>query len=194
MSTDAQGILAVMRIEQLSSTTRSPRRRDSSRFSRRSVTRQRRHGHPCRGRRRSGPGGARRRERRRAQPQVVRATAAPCSTSRSSPVRASPRRSTRSARPDSPSWPPTARGPRPRRPPRRGRYGPDRSTRPGPSHRVGLRQRGMGLLPEDRELADAVVSVPIRGLAESLNLATAATVCLYASSRAHRPRPADETL
>lgn len=45
-----------------------------------------------------------------------------------------------------------------------------------------------GLPPEDRELADAVVSVPIRGQAESLNLATAATVCLYASSRAHRPR------
>ena len=47
-----------------------------------------------------------------------------------------------------------------------------------------------GLPPEDRELADAVVSVPIRGQAESLNLATAATVCLYASSRAHRPRRA----
>ena len=44
-----------------------------------------------------------------------------------------------------------------------------------------------GLPPADRELADAVVSVPLRGLAESLNLATAATVCLYASSRAHRP-------
>ncbi|MBN0041561.1 RNA methyltransferase [Cellulosimicrobium cellulans] len=49
-----------------------------------------------------------------------------------------------------------------------------------------------GLPAEDRALADAVVRVPIRGLAESLNLATAATVCLYASSRAHRParRPA----
>jgi TrmH family RNA methyltransferase len=43
-----------------------------------------------------------------------------------------------------------------------------------------------GLRPEDRALADAVVRVPIRGRAESLNLATAATVCLYASSRAHR--------
>ncbi|WP_298459729.1 RNA methyltransferase [uncultured Cellulomonas sp.] len=43
-----------------------------------------------------------------------------------------------------------------------------------------------GLAPEDRDLADAVVRVPIRGRAESLNLATAATVCLYASSRAHR--------
>src|SRR5690606_32906171 len=38
-----------------------------------------------------------------------------------------------------------------------------------------------GLPVEDRALADAVVRVPIRGRAESLNLATAATVCLYAS-------------
>ncbi|WP_307864863.1 TrmH family RNA methyltransferase [Myceligenerans salitolerans] len=43
-----------------------------------------------------------------------------------------------------------------------------------------------GLLPADRALADAVVRVPIRGRAESLNLATAAAVCLYASSRAQR--------
>ncbi|HEY5553394.1 MAG TPA: RNA methyltransferase, partial [Cellulomonas sp.] len=33
---------------------------------------------------------------------------------------------------------------------------------------------------------DAVVRVPIHGRAESLNLATAATVCLYASARAQR--------
>ncbi|MDM7856231.1 TrmH family RNA methyltransferase [Cellulomonas alba] len=43
-----------------------------------------------------------------------------------------------------------------------------------------------GLRDEDRALADAAVRVPIRGRAESLNLATAATVCLYASGRAHR--------
>ncbi|WP_146952429.1 TrmH family RNA methyltransferase [Cellulomonas soli] len=43
-----------------------------------------------------------------------------------------------------------------------------------------------GLREEDRALADAVVRVPIHGRAESLNLATAATVCLYASARAHR--------
>lgn len=43
-----------------------------------------------------------------------------------------------------------------------------------------------GLRPEDRDLADAVVRVPIRGRAESLNLATAATVCLYGSARAQR--------
>ncbi|MEN5074315.1 RNA methyltransferase [Isoptericola cucumis] len=43
-----------------------------------------------------------------------------------------------------------------------------------------------GLPEQDRALADAVVRVPIRGRAESLNLATAATVCLYASGRAQR--------
>ena len=43
-----------------------------------------------------------------------------------------------------------------------------------------------GLTPDDRALADAVVRVPIRGRAESLNLATAAAVCLYASARAQR--------
>ncbi len=42
-------------------------------------------------------------------------------------------------------------------------------------------------LPEAlRDLADRVVSVPIHGRAESLNLATAAAVCLYASARAQR--------
>jgi len=34
--------------------------------------------------------------------------------------------------------------------------------------------------------ADRVVRIPLRGRAESLNLATAAAVCLYASARAHR--------
>lgn len=43
-----------------------------------------------------------------------------------------------------------------------------------------------GLADEERQLADAVVRVPLHGRAESLNLATAATVCLYASARAHR--------
>ena len=43
-----------------------------------------------------------------------------------------------------------------------------------------------GLPEADRDLADAAVRVPLRGRAESLNLATAAAVCLYASSRAHR--------
>lgn len=53
-----------------------------------------------------------------------------------------------------------------------------------------------GLTDEDRALADAVVRVPIRGHAESLNLATAAAVCLYASARAQRPPrtvPGDDT-
>lgn len=40
-------------------------------------------------------------------------------------------------------------------------------------------------LPDDvRALADSVVAVPIFGRAESLNLATAAAVCLYATARA----------
>jgi len=45
-----------------------------------------------------------------------------------------------------------------------------------------------GLHDVDRELADAVVRVPIHGRAESLNLAMAVTVCLYASARAQRRR------
>jgi RNA methyltransferase, TrmH family len=43
-----------------------------------------------------------------------------------------------------------------------------------------------GLSPADAAAADAVVGVPIYGQAESLNLATAAAVCLYASARAQR--------
>jgi TrmH family RNA methyltransferase len=43
-----------------------------------------------------------------------------------------------------------------------------------------------GLTPEVRGLADMVVAVPIHGRAESLNLATAAAVCLYASAGAQR--------
>ncbi|WP_460364950.1 TrmH family RNA methyltransferase [Actinocorallia lasiicapitis] len=43
-----------------------------------------------------------------------------------------------------------------------------------------------GLPEEVRALADQVVRVPIHGKAESLNLATAAAVCLYASARAQR--------
>lgn len=43
-----------------------------------------------------------------------------------------------------------------------------------------------GLPQADLALADAVVRVPIHGRAESLNLATAAAVCLYASARAQR--------
>jgi TrmH family RNA methyltransferase len=43
-----------------------------------------------------------------------------------------------------------------------------------------------GLPAEDLALVDGVVRVPVHGRAESLNLATAATVCLYASARAQR--------
>lgn len=43
-----------------------------------------------------------------------------------------------------------------------------------------------GLPEATRALADEVVRVPIHGRAESLNLATAAAVCLYASAHAQR--------
>jgi RNA methyltransferase, TrmH family len=45
-----------------------------------------------------------------------------------------------------------------------------------------------GLPPELVALADEPVAVPIYGRAESLNLAAAAAVCLYASARAQRGR------
>ncbi|MBD1593474.1 RNA methyltransferase [Arthrobacter sp. S1_S22] len=45
-----------------------------------------------------------------------------------------------------------------------------------------------GLSPEELALADHRVAVPVYGAAESLNLGTAATVCLYASARSqHLP-------
>lgn len=43
-----------------------------------------------------------------------------------------------------------------------------------------------GLAPEALERAEAVVSVPVLGAAQSLNVAAAAAVCLYASVRAQR--------
>lgn len=43
-----------------------------------------------------------------------------------------------------------------------------------------------GLPAEIRDLADHVVAVPIHGRAESLNLGTAAAVCLYATASAQR--------
>ncbi|WP_210437518.1 TrmH family RNA methyltransferase [Nocardioides xinjiangensis] len=45
-----------------------------------------------------------------------------------------------------------------------------------------------GLPDELAALADHRVAIPIHGRAESLNLSTAAAVCLYATARAHRPR------
>jgi TrmH family RNA methyltransferase len=51
-----------------------------------------------------------------------------------------------------------------------------------------LRAAGLRVLAADGH-ADTVVRVPIHGRAESLNLATAAAVCLYASARAQRAQP-----
>ena len=49
-----------------------------------------------------------------------------------------------------------------------------------------LGNEAWGLSADERDLADGVVRIPIYGKAESLNLATAASVCLYASARAQR--------
>ena len=87
-------------------------------------------------------------------------------------------------------------GPRRRR---RGRRRPRRRARRrqlgGPTAWV-FGNEAWGLPEETRALADAVVRVPIHGRAESLNLATAAAVCLYASARAQRGRgePGDARL
>lgn len=43
-----------------------------------------------------------------------------------------------------------------------------------------------GLTDEEKAHADCAVAVPLYGAAESLNVGTAATVCLYASARAQR--------
>ncbi|MFB7298617.1 TrmH family RNA methyltransferase [Streptomyces rubiginosohelvolus] len=67
----------------------------------------------------------------------------------------------------------------------------DAGTMGGPTAWV-FGNEAWGLPEETRALADAVVRVPIHGKAESLNLATAAAVCLYASARAQRPRRAPD--
>jgi TrmH family RNA methyltransferase len=61
----------------------------------------------------------------------------------------------------------------------------DKGTMGGPTAWV-FGNEAWGLPEETRALADAVVRVPLHGRAESLNLATAAAVCLYASARAQR--------
>ncbi|MGV9243633.1 TrmH family RNA methyltransferase [Streptomyces sp. NPDC003710] len=61
----------------------------------------------------------------------------------------------------------------------------DEGTMGGPTAWV-FGNEAWGLPQETRALADGVVRVPIHGKAESLNLATAAAVCLYASARAQR--------
>ncbi|MBA2445022.1 MAG: RNA methyltransferase [Nocardioidaceae bacterium] len=51
-----------------------------------------------------------------------------------------------------------------------------------------------GLPEQTQALADHVVAIPIYGRAESLNLATASAICLYASARAQRNTPKDPSL
>jgi TrmH family RNA methyltransferase len=48
-----------------------------------------------------------------------------------------------------------------------------------------------GLDPQLRELADLTVRIPLRGRAESLNLAAAAAICLYSSASAQGQKPTD---
>ena len=73
-----------------------------------------------------------------------------------------------------------------------------RLTGEGPESEYALEQptawlfgnEAQGLSPEELALADHRVAVPVYGSAESLNLGTAATVCLYASARSqHHPVP-----
>ena len=69
-----------------------------------------------------------------------------------------------------------------------------RAEGPAPSDGVDLRRptlwlfgnEARGLTGAEKSLADARVAVPVYGRAESLNVGTAATVCLYASARAQR--------
>jgi TrmH family RNA methyltransferase len=49
-----------------------------------------------------------------------------------------------------------------------------------------LGNEAWGLPEADAALADAVVRIPLYGQAESLNLSTAAAICLFASARAQR--------
>lgn len=58
----------------------------------------------------------------------------------------------------------------------------------GGAHAWVMGNEAWGLAAEVREVCDDVVRVPIHGHAESLNLAMAATLCLYASAEARRRR------
>ena len=58
----------------------------------------------------------------------------------------------------------------------------------GGGHAWVMGNEAWGLPRETRDACDDVVRVPIYGHAESLNLAMEATVCLYASAEARRPR------
>lgn len=64
----------------------------------------------------------------------------------------------------------------------------DGVTLSGP-HAWVLGNEAWGLPEATRAACDDVVRIPIRGRAESLNLAMAATLCLYASSSAHAAKP-----
>lgn len=56
----------------------------------------------------------------------------------------------------------------------------------GPAHAWVMGNEARGLPPEVAHACDDVLRVPIHGQAESLNLAMATTLCVYASARAQR--------
>ncbi|MEO7059098.1 MAG: RNA methyltransferase [Lapillicoccus sp.] len=58
-----------------------------------------------------------------------------------------------------------------------------------PPHAWVMGNEAWGLEQQVLDRCDDVVRVPIHGLAESLNLAMAATLCLYASARSQTRRP-----
>lgn len=64
--------------------------------------------------------------------------------------------------------------------------GRDRAVRLDSRHAWVFGNEAWGLTDESLELCDAVGRIPIHGKAESLNLASAASVCLYASATAQR--------
>ena len=108
-----------------------------------------------------------------------------CSTSPSRASATPPPRSTPAARPGSPRSSPTRTASSTCTTRRSHRCSPG----PSPGYSVARRTAFRRPLPER---ADHRVRVPIHGRAESLNLATAAAVCLYASVGARRLRSAPD--
>ncbi len=160
---------------------RHPRRRPAGarRARPRARPRQRGHRHPRRRRPRRRRGarqrGVRRRPRPQGRPVDGRLALPPAGRHGARPHR-DPRDA---ARP---------RHPHPCRRRRRDDAPPGR--RPHVGARLGDGQRGLGADRRGAHGCDDVVAVPIRGHAESLNLAMAATVCLYASSLQRSAPPA----
>lgn len=65
-------------------------------------------------------------------------------------------------------------------------HGPEAEAALAAPHAWLFGNEAWGLPAEDLELADTAIRVPLHGRAESLNLGTAAAVCLYESARLRR--------